>query len=339
MGSSDPLPVGFEIRFGSLSFQATGTATSCASPTATNSVRGGKLGQPRSLSHLSLGHQRPPARMLRAPQRLDTVDVPVSTLDKRGRSADGLRAPSCRATRPPAGRQPLRRGRGLGLRTATLPRLARHYDVVRRLRQHRRGNARGSPWPPCSGHQGPQCFRRRRVVPRLHQRAATRHFARVRGVGLLRDTGPSDVPTVPRRHKLLVRLLRRLQRWELRPRVGVLRRDHQRPSKRRERGRSWRRRGSPRPGNWTAPGSGAKCSSLLTAGGRHQRTGGSSAKLEAKLAEEYHAVRLLRASIAGKASARGERVRELGRQARECINADFNVDDPNMPPRASFCAW
>jgi hypothetical protein len=58
-------------------------------------------------------------------------------------------------------------------------------------------------------------------------------------------------------------------------------------------------------------------------------------KLEAKLAEEYRAVRLLRASIAGKASARGERVRELGRQARECINADFNVDDPNMPLRAS----
>jgi hypothetical protein len=44
-------------------------------------------------------------------------------------------------------------------------------------------------------------------------------------------------------------------------------------------------------------------------------------------------VRLLRASIAGEASARGERARELGRQARECINADFNVDD--TPSRAS----
>jgi hypothetical protein len=58
-------------------------------------------------------------------------------------------------------------------------------------------------------------------------------------------------------------------------------------------------------------------------------------ELEAKLAEEYRAVRLLRASIAGEASARGERVRELGKQARERINADFNVDDPNTPPRAS----
>jgi hypothetical protein len=54
--------------------------------------------------------------------------------------------------------------------------------------------------------------------------------------------------------------------------------------------------------------------------------------LEAKLAEEYRVVRLLWASIAGEASARGERTRELGRQARDRINADFNIDDPTMPP-------
>jgi hypothetical protein len=58
-------------------------------------------------------------------------------------------------------------------------------------------------------------------------------------------------------------------------------------------------------------------------------------ELEAKLAEEYRTVRLLRASIAGKASTRGERALELGRQARDRINADFNVDDPDTPPRAS----
>jgi hypothetical protein len=46
-------------------------------------------------------------------------------------------------------------------------------------------------------------------------------------------------------------------------------------------------------------------------------------------------VRLLRASIAGEASARGERARELGKQARERINADFDVDNPSTPPRAS----
>jgi hypothetical protein len=46
-------------------------------------------------------------------------------------------------------------------------------------------------------------------------------------------------------------------------------------------------------------------------------------------------VRLLRASIAGEASARGKRARKLGRQARVRINADFNVDNPSTPPRAS----
>jgi hypothetical protein len=29
----------------------------------------------------------------------------------------------------------------------------------------------------------------------------------------------------------------------------------------------------------------------------------------------------------------GERVRELVKQPRKCINTDFNVDDPNTPPR------
>jgi hypothetical protein len=58
-------------------------------------------------------------------------------------------------------------------------------------------------------------------------------------------------------------------------------------------------------------------------------------ELEAKLAEEYRTVRLLRASMDGEASARGERARELGKQARDCINADFNVDNPDTPPRAS----
>jgi hypothetical protein len=58
-------------------------------------------------------------------------------------------------------------------------------------------------------------------------------------------------------------------------------------------------------------------------------------ELEAKLAEEYRTMRLLRASMAGEASARAERVRELGIQARDRINADFNVDNPDTPPRAS----
>jgi hypothetical protein len=58
-------------------------------------------------------------------------------------------------------------------------------------------------------------------------------------------------------------------------------------------------------------------------------------ELEAKLAEEYRTVWLLRASTAGDASARGEHARELGIQARNRINADFNIDNPDTPPRAS----
>jgi hypothetical protein len=46
-------------------------------------------------------------------------------------------------------------------------------------------------------------------------------------------------------------------------------------------------------------------------------------------------VRLPRASIAGEAFARGECAHELGRQARDRINADFHVNNPNTPPRAS----
>jgi hypothetical protein len=58
-------------------------------------------------------------------------------------------------------------------------------------------------------------------------------------------------------------------------------------------------------------------------------------ELKSKLSEEYYTVRLLRASIAREVSARGERVCELGTQARKRINTDFNVNDPNTPPRAS----
>jgi hypothetical protein len=35
------------------------------------------------------------------------------------------------------------------------------------------------------------------------------------------------------------------------------------------------------------------------------------------------------------AFARGEHARELGKQARDSINADFDVDNPSTPPRVS----
>jgi hypothetical protein len=39
--------------------------------------------------------------------------------------------------------------------------------------------------------------------------------------------------------------------------------------------------------------------------------------------------------MAGEASACGERTRELGKQARDRINTDFNVNNSDTPPRAS----
>jgi hypothetical protein len=104
MGSSDPLQAGFEIRFGSQNFQATGNDY-LMHITDRDELRARRqTGPARSSSHLPLGHQRPPARMPRAPQRLDAVDVPVSALDRRGRSAEGLPAPPRKTTRPPGER-------------------------------------------------------------------------------------------------------------------------------------------------------------------------------------------------------------------------------------------
>jgi hypothetical protein len=58
----------------------------------------------------AVGAPTPASTDVVAPQRLGAVDVPISALDRRGRSVDGLRALPRRATRPPARRQPLRRG-------------------------------------------------------------------------------------------------------------------------------------------------------------------------------------------------------------------------------------
>jgi hypothetical protein len=99
---------------------------------------------------------------------------------------------------------------------------------------------------------------------------------------------------------------------------------------------SGRRRAPSGPRGERTPEPGAKHAPTSPTGGTDINAQLAQAcELEAKLAEEYRAVRLLRAIIAGEASARGERVCELGKQACERINADFNVDDLNTPPHAS----
>jgi hypothetical protein len=90
------------------------------------------------------------------------------------------------------------------------------------------------------------------------------------------------------------------------------------------------------PGPGTGPHQGAGPSApppSLSRGADINAQLAQARELEAKLAEEYRAVRLLRSSIAREAFARGELARELGKHARERINVDFDVDNPNTPPR------
>jgi hypothetical protein len=108
MGSSDPLPAGFKIRFGSLNFQATGNGY-LMRITNREELRARRQIGP-TLAPVAPTAGGPPARKLRAPQRLDADDAPNNTLDKCGRNADRLRAPHRNIARPPARRQPPRRG-------------------------------------------------------------------------------------------------------------------------------------------------------------------------------------------------------------------------------------
>jgi hypothetical protein len=176
MGSSDPLTAGFEIRFGSLNFQAKGN---------------GYLMRITNRDELRARRQTgaDPASAAPATHAPTSAQVDdAGPLAPRRRRRSGQRSRQARTERRRDHRRDGNRSDagvlGFG---ATLPhRSARRHDGVRRLRQHRRDGAQGSSCPPRSSGRGPRRFRRRRVVPRLRQRAATRHLARVRGVGLLR---------------------------------------------------------------------------------------------------------------------------------------------------------
>jgi hypothetical protein len=107
MGSSDSLPAGFEIRFGSLNFQATGNGhlkriTNCDELRARQSTRPGPApAAPVADAPASA------TRTLQALQHLDAINAPVNALGRRKRSADGLCASPHSATRSLARRQPL----------------------------------------------------------------------------------------------------------------------------------------------------------------------------------------------------------------------------------------
>jgi hypothetical protein len=110
MGSSDPLPAGFEIRFESLNFQATGNGYLIASPTVPSSTRGGRPGQGRFPPCPLLTPRRPPKRTLRALQHHDADDAPTSTLARRGWNNVEPHMSPHNVTHPPARRRPHPRG-------------------------------------------------------------------------------------------------------------------------------------------------------------------------------------------------------------------------------------
>jgi hypothetical protein len=167
MGSSDPLPAGFEIRFGSLNFQATGNSY---------------LMRITNREELCARRQTGLAPVPVAPAA--GASTPAST-DAAGPSAprrrrrSGQRSRQARTERRQAVRAASQRdalsgettaaptGGALGFRTAVRSRPARRHNSIRRLCQHRRGSVQGSPCPPLPGGQESQRLRRRRVVPRL----------------------------------------------------------------------------------------------------------------------------------------------------------------------------
>jgi hypothetical protein len=102
MGSSDPLPAGFEIRFGGLNFQATGNGYLMR---LTNREELRAWRQARSAPsplHASPRRQRPPAQTLRAHRRHDVAASPASARARRGRSDGMLSVSPHNAARPSA---------------------------------------------------------------------------------------------------------------------------------------------------------------------------------------------------------------------------------------------
>jgi hypothetical protein len=135
MGSSDPLPAGFEIQFGSLNFQATGNGY-LMRITNSDDLRAWRQAgaDPASVA---------PAARAPATAQVDAAgpSAPPTLWPALATGADG--APTrcaCRLTTQRDHRRDSRRSdRGaLGLGATLTHRSARRHDGVRRLRQHRR---------------------------------------------------------------------------------------------------------------------------------------------------------------------------------------------------------
>jgi hypothetical protein len=133
MGSSDPLPAGFEIRFGSLKFQATG-----------NGYLMRLTNRDELCARRQTGSVPAPVAPVAATPTPASTDAasPSAPPTLRPALATGAGGVPTRCARRLATRRAHRRDDGrsdggtLGLGAAIPPRSARRYDGVRRLRQH-----------------------------------------------------------------------------------------------------------------------------------------------------------------------------------------------------------
>jgi hypothetical protein len=154
MGSSDPLPAGFEIRFGGLNFQATGNGY-LMRLTNREELRARRQARsvPAAAAHIA---------MTPAPANMDAAGPSAPRRRRRSgqrsrqarRSAGMLRASPSNATRSPARQQPPRRGSVRSRDSASLSVCAapRRRTSPTPMPTQR---CAGFPWPPHPGCQGP----------------------------------------------------------------------------------------------------------------------------------------------------------------------------------------
>jgi hypothetical protein len=207
MGSSDPFPAGFEIQFGSLNFQAT------VNDYLMHLTNRDELHPWRSSGPGLI----PAAPTTDAPAPELTTTETASTSQRRRHSSQRLR--QARAEQRRAARTTAQRDSPPLTDTTTLP-VGEHTAVGPQFPHGMRNSAStytSSVSTDMAAYEQsgtsslpPTASRTMARQANCHPRPRT-----VRGVGLLRRTGPRDVPAIPRHRGLLVRLLRRLQHWKL----------------------------------------------------------------------------------------------------------------------------
>jgi hypothetical protein len=179
MGSSDPLPAGFEIRFGSLNFQATGNGYLMR---ITNHTHGGRPGQDR--------FPVTPAAHALALARADVAGPSAP----RHRQCSGQRSRQARMERRRAARVASQRDATTG-EMATAP--AGERVVPEPQFPLDMCNASMAYASSASTDVAAREGRPGRHLPAARNLTATTNDESYDGVGLLRCAGPGDVPPVP----------------------------------------------------------------------------------------------------------------------------------------------